>query len=372
MRLSGPLGLADLPRGQAAPDLRPAADVRAPISSRRWLQNRAAVARRQPDNREVSHASSDALNRSTSRRALADPKTYEDTILRIFAKTSERGSAFGERRQRRHVFQHRDRSAEAGQGDRPHVSPAASSSPSQWTCGSSKTGGKSRAAHKPTFIDHVVGSTLFRLLSHNARCHGLPGVYSYLPGVTNLGAMRTFAGFVRAHRETGRVPRALRCMSCSPISSGYGDNLPVGPDARAVARSCGRSRRSAVRTVKSVPATWDLITALVRPVVRDEDGTRSPGSTASPWGPRSSRCSGIWPSYRWTRRSRRSTESSTRGTTTTSSSPIRISHALHEADARIDSLVDELGVKRKLSKELRTALSGNGQPSADDPAYRRA
>ena len=33
--------------------------------------------------------------------------------------------------------------------------------------------------------------------------------------------------------------------------------------------------------------------------------------------------------------------------------------ALHEADARIDSLIDELGVKRKLSKELRTALSGN-------------
>jgi hypothetical protein len=43
--------------------------------------------------------------------------------------------------------------------------------------------------------------------------------------------------------------------------------------------------------------------------------------------------------------------------------------ALHEADARIDSLMDELGVKRKLSKELRTALSGNGRPSADDPAY---
>jgi hypothetical protein len=43
--------------------------------------------------------------------------------------------------------------------------------------------------------------------------------------------------------------------------------------------------------------------------------------------------------------------------------------ALHEADARIDSLLGELGVKRKLSKELRTALSGNGKPSADDPAY---
>ena len=29
--------------------------------------------------------------------------------------------------------------------------------------------------------------------------------------------------------------------------------------------------------------------------------------------------------------------------------------ALHEADARIDALLDELGVKRKLEKELRTA-----------------
>ena len=42
---------------------------------------------------------------------------------------------------------------------------------------------------------------------------------------------------------------------------------------------------------------------------------------------------------------------------------------LHEADARIDTLVTELGVKRKLSKEIRTALSANGQSSTVDPAY---
>jgi hypothetical protein len=44
--------------------------------------------------------------------------------------------------------------------------------------------------------------------------------------------------------------------------------------------------------------------------------------------------------------------------------------AMHEADARIDALLGDLGVKRKLSKELRTALSRTGRPSDDDPAYR--
>ena len=36
--------------------------------------------------------------------------------------------------------------------------------------------------------------------------------------------------------------------------------------------------------------------------------------------------------------------------------------AMHEADSRIDSLTAELGVKRKMAKERRTALSGNGRP----------
>lgn len=43
---------------------------------------------------------------------------------------------------------------------------------------------------------------------------------------------------------------------------------------------------------------------------------------------------------------------------------------LHEVDARIDGLVAELGVKRKLSKELRTALSVHGRPCEVDAAYR--
>jgi len=43
--------------------------------------------------------------------------------------------------------------------------------------------------------------------------------------------------------------------------------------------------------------------------------------------------------------------------------------ALQEADARIDSLLGQLGVARKLTKECRTALSGNGMPSTEDPAY---
>jgi hypothetical protein len=43
--------------------------------------------------------------------------------------------------------------------------------------------------------------------------------------------------------------------------------------------------------------------------------------------------------------------------------------ALREADKRIDALLGDLGVARKLSKEVRTTLSGNGQPCDAEPAY---
>ena len=44
--------------------------------------------------------------------------------------------------------------------------------------------------------------------------------------------------------------------------------------------------------------------------------------------------------------------------------------ALRETDARIDSLVDELGVKRKAAKEVRSTLSATGRSAEADPAYR--
>lgn len=298
---------------------------------------------------------------------LTDPQTYEDTIMRIFAKKSERGQAF----------------SEAGSGvtyfstatERRALAKAIAASvasgdfrPQPVELWILDTGGKSRSAHSPVFVDQVVGSALFRLLSHNARCDGLPGVYSYLPGLTNLGAMQRFARYVRAHRKRVGVTGSPLYVLQSDFES-YGDHLPVGPDA-ALWRILRRVAALGSPSGDIGSATWDLITALVRPVVREQDGTeftRVNGvAMGTPLVPLVGNLA-VLPMDR--------AITSIEGVFYARyNDDFIIAHpdlaALHEADARIDALVDELGVKRKLAKELRTALSGNGQPSAADPAYR--
>ncbi|MDT5017061.1 MAG: hypothetical protein QOD39_3221, partial [Mycobacterium sp.] len=298
---------------------------------------------------------------------LADPRTYEDTIMRIFAKKSERGSAYSDVGSGVTYF--------STASDRRTLSKAIASTmakgeyrPQPVDLWFLETNGKRRAAHKPTFIDHVVGSTLYRLLSHNARCYGLPGVYSYLPGLTNLGAMRTFAGFVRAHRKRVGGRGAPLYILQSDFEA-YGDNLPVGPNSELlrILRQVA-SLGSASGEIDS--RTWDLITSLVRPVVRDEDGTpftRLNGvAMGTPLVPLLGNLAVVpideaIASIEGVFYARYNDD-------------FIVAHsdvgALHEADARIDSLVDGLGVKRKLAKELRTALSATGRPSAEDPAYR--
>lgn len=133
-------------------------------------------------------------------KQLAEPKTYDDAIMRIFAKRRERGLAFSEAgwgvtyfstaTERRALSRAIARSVASGEYR-----------PQPVDLRFREYNGKCRAVHLPAFIDHVVGSALFQLLSHNARCHGLPGVYSYLPGLTNVAAARALAGFVRAHRK---------------------------------------------------------------------------------------------------------------------------------------------------------------------------
>jgi hypothetical protein len=298
--------------------------------------------------------------------ALADPKTYEDTILRIFAKRSDRGAGFAEAfggvsyfstaAERRTLARAIARRVISGEFETRAVD--------LWIL---ETGGKQREAHLADFIDHVVGSALFKLLTHNARCHGLPGVYSYLSGVTNVAAMQTFAAYIRAHREmVGAHGPPLYVMQSD--FEKYGDNLPVGPDA-ALWRILKTVATLGSKNGEISTATWDLITGLVRPVVREKDGTEfirlhgvamgTPlvpllGNLAVvPMDEAITSIDGIFYARY--------------------NDDFIVAHsdlaALHEADARIDSLMDELGVKRKLSKELRTALSGNGRPSADDPAY---
>lgn len=300
-------------------------------------------------------------------KRLAEPRTYEEAIMRIFAKRRQRGLAF----------------SEAGGGvtyfstatERRALSRAIAHSvsrgeyrPQPVDLSFLEYKGKCRAVHLPTFTDHVVGSALFQLLSHNARCHGLPGVYSYLPGLTNVAATRALAEFVRAHRKRVGLKGPPLYVLQSDFEH-YGDDLPVGPDAalwrilREVA-TLGSPRGELGADV------WDLITRLARPVVRDRDGTQFTRLHGTAMGtplvpvlgnlavvPMDAAIVAIdgifYARY---------------------NDDFIVAHpdlaALHEADARIDALLDDLGVKRKLAKEFRTALGGNGQPGAEDHAYR--
>jgi len=285
---------------------------------------------------------------------LANPKTYEDTILRIFTKRSERGAGFSEA--------HNGVSYFSTAAERQSLAKAIARSvaggefrPQPVDLWILESSGKSREAHSADYADHVVGSALFKLLTHNARCHGMPGVYSYLSGVTNVGAMQTFAAFVRAHRERVGVTGPPLYVLQSDFEK-YGDNLPVGPDA-ALWRIVRKVATLGSADGEISSATWDLITALVRPVVRESDGiqfTRLKGVAMGtplvpllgnlavvPMDEAITSIDGIFYARY--------------------NDDFIIAHSdlatLHEADARIDSLIDELGVKRKLLKELRTALS---------------
>lgn len=296
--------------------------------------------------------------------SLADPRTYDEVILRLFEKRRQRGQAFSEidsgvtyfdtatgRRKLSRAIAH----SVAGGQYRPQPVDL-------WFL---ETKGKTRAAHMPAFTDHVVGSALYQLLSQNARCYGLPGVYSYLPGLTNATAMRALAAFVRTHRTPGGPPLYVLQSDFDH----YGDGLPVGPDAawwpllREVA-GLGSPNGQLPEHI------WDLICGLIRPVVRDDDGaefTRLQGvPMGTPLVPLLSNLA-VVPMDRavldidgifYARYN----------------DDFLLAHpdldALHEADRRIDDVLAGLGVRRKQSKEIRTALSANGITSPRDPAYR--
>lgn len=299
--------------------------------------------------------------------SLADPHTYEEVILHIFGKRRQRGQAFTEiasgvsyfdtATKRRSLSRAIAHSVAAGQYQPQPVD--------LWFLESK---GKTRAAHMPAFTDHVVGSALYQLLSTNARCYGLPGVYSYLPGITNATAMRDLANFVRAHRRRAG-PGGPPLYVLQSDFEHYGDGLPVGPEApwwpllREVA-TLGSPNNALPESV------WELICALIRPVVRDRDGAEFNRVYGVPMGtplvpllsnlavvPMDRAVLGIdgifYARY---------------------NDDFILAHpdldALHEADARIDQALAGLGVRRKLTKEVRTALSATGVPAAGDPAYR--
>ncbi len=298
---------------------------------------------------------------------LADPNTYDQAILRIFDKQRQRGQAFTEidsgvtyfdtATGRRALSRAIARTVAEGRYRPQPVD--------LWFLESK---GKVRAAHRPAFTDHVVGSALYQLLSHNARCYGLRGVYSYLPGITNAAAMRALAAFVRTHRKrvgSGGPPMYVLQSDFER----YGDGLPVGPDAPwwPVLHEVAALGSPSGTLPEHV---WDLIGALIRPVVRGEDGaefTRVEGvPMGTPLVPLLSNLA-VVPMDRavldidgifYARYN----------------DDFLLAHpdldALYEADKRIEEVLGGLGVRRKLAKEIRTALSATGVPDTRDPAYR--
>lgn len=300
-------------------------------------------------------------------RQLGTAKTYEQTILRIFTKKRQRGLAFNDVTDSGVTYFDTAANRQSLARAIAHSVADGQYQPQPVNLWVLDCNGKQRAAHMPAFVDHVVGSALFQLISHNACCYGLPGVYSYLPGTTNVAAMRALAAFVRSHRA--RVgPKGPPLYVLQSDFEHYGDNLPVGPDAalwpilREVV-SLGSPKGTVSQNI------WDLITTLTRPVVCAEDGalfTRVRGvAMGTPLVPILANLAVVpmdkailsidgifYARY---------------------NDDFLIAHpdldALHEADARIDALLDELGVKRKLQKEKRTALSATGRPATDDPAY---
>lgn len=300
---------------------------------------------------------------------LADPRTYEDSILKIFGKKRLRGMAFGDAEDgvtyfstasgRRNLARAIARTIASGQYKTQAVG--------LWIL---ETKGKRRAAHSPEYVDHVVGSALAGFLTHNAQCYGMAGVYSYLPHMTNAAAARDLAKCIRAHRESAG-PRGGPLYVLQSDFEHYGDNLPVGPNA-ALWPILQSVAALGSPTGKPGPNTLSLLTALTRPVVRDGEGNEFNRLCGLPMGtplvPMLSNLA-VVPMDRaildidgmfYARYN----------------DDFLFAHpeldAMHEADSRIDSLTAELGVKRKMTKERRTALSGNSQPSKHDPAYRGA
>lgn len=300
---------------------------------------------------------------------LKDPQIYEEAILAIFTKKQQRGQAFTETETDSGVtfFDTATKRKTLARAI-AHTIAAGDYQPKPVDLWFLESKGKVRAAHMPDFSDHIVGSALYQLLTQNARSYGLPGVYSYLPGLTNATAMRALAALVREHRRrVGKTGPPVYVMQSD--FDHYGDGLPVGPDA-AVWPILHEIAALGSPNGDLSENAWDLITALIRPVVRDSDGALFTRLNGVPMGtpvvPVLSNVA-VLPMDRAIAEIDGIFYARYNDDFLVAHSELA---AMHEADARIDSILGGLGVRRKQAKERRTALSATGMPATEDPAYR--
>jgi hypothetical protein len=298
---------------------------------------------------------------------LNDPSIYEQAILKIFANRTRGGQPAKDASDGVSYYRTAvDRQALAGSIAKTVAAGEFQTSPvEQWFL---ERHGKIRPAHGSTFVDQVVGSVLFQLLTRNAQAYGMRGVYSYLPGYSNASAALAFSRFLRRQRKrTGPCPSPLYVVKSDFHK--FGETLPVGPQA---------SLWNTLRQVADLgnahggigPYPWSLIVSLARPVVRDRDGalfTRTHGvSMGTPLTPLVSNLS-VRPMDEFL--------NSVDGLFYARyNDDFLFAHAdletLKRADAALDPIFAKLGVTRKLEKESRVALSGTGRPSSEDPRYR--
>ena len=227
---------------------------------------------------------------------------------------------------------------------------------------------KTRLAHLPTFPDQIVSSVVYRVISNNAQYLGLPGVYSYLPGTSNYLAMQDFARYVRNHRREVRDVRQRGLFVLQSDFEKYGDNLPVHPNAYIWGKLREVVDAGSDDTVSD--DAWALIQSLVRPVVRDNDGSEFTRLYGIPMGapivPMVNNLAAAplddllanWDGAFYAR----------------FNDDFLFVHpersVVIEADAKLDELLEPLGVRRHRGKDIRSFFNGAGLTRPGDEEFR--
>ncbi|WP_196223299.1 reverse transcriptase domain-containing protein [Roseibium sp. RKSG952] len=297
---------------------------------------------------------------------LANPEHYEERIMRAFEKKRLRGQVFNEVEGGVSLYSVAiDRKRFAREIARQIEHREYRPQPAELITIDKK--GRLRSFHIRPFRDQLVDAVLYKLMTHNANCLGMPGVYSYIPGVNNLMAAKDFAAYIRRHRaRSGLRPSPIFVFQTD--LSAYADSVPVGPKARIwpilkEIADCG----SQAGEVSSY--VWDVITEFARPVARDAHGALSCSVKGVPAGTPF----GAVLMNNAVKRMDRLIHTQKGAFYARFNDDFLIAHTdlqrLRQIEQDALTLVGDAGVSRNLKKERRIALSGNGMTAIHASDY---
>ena len=297
---------------------------------------------------------------------LADPDYYSDAIQKVFEKKNMNAKAYNEAEKGVSYYgaflQHRSLArvlARTVSRGNYRCSPV-----ELWSIRLRK---KTREAHLPTFTDQIVGSVIYRVVSQNAQVLGQPGLYSYLPGVSNYTAMKDFADFVRDHRRQHKDPRQRGLYVLQSDFEKYGDNLPVHEEAYIWNRL--REVLDAGSKGKISDQAWSLVKSLVRPVVNTSDEIQFSRLFGIPMGVP------IVPMVNNLAASPLDDLLAELGSAFYArfNDDFLIAHpdrsVVVEANNRINDLLEPLGVRRNQKKDILSYFNGAGRHCSEDPSF---